>query len=325
MKAAIQRRYGGVEQIEVGELPAPSPGRHEVLVEVRAAAVDRGTCHLMTGLPLVARPFLGFRGPRDPVPGRDVAGVVVALGSDVTTFAVGDSVVGAARGSFAELAVVATKRLANMPASLSFRDAAALPMSGLTALQAVRDAARISEGQRVLVTGASGGVGSFAVQIATALGAEVTAVCSGAKADLVRSLGARHVIDHTRQPIDGSGPFEVILDIAGNRPLAALRRVLTPTGTLVIVGGEGGGRWFGGLHRQLGALALNPFVRHRLTSLASSENARDIEALVKLVERGAVRPAIDRTFTLEETAKAIEYLTEGHARGKVVIVPGAPS
>lgn len=320
MRAAAQRRYGGPEHIEVRELPAPTPGPGEVLVRVRAAAIDRGTWHLMTGLPLVMRPFLGLRGPRTAVIGRDVAGVVEALGCDVTTVAVGAEVIGTARGSLAEWAVVPLSRLAGKPDSLSFAEAATLPVSGLTALQAVR-AARVSEGMRVLVTGASGGVGVHAVQIAKACGATVTAVCSGAKADLVRSLGADQVIDYTREDITRTGPYDAVIDIAGNRPLSALRRELAGAGTLVIVGGEGGGRWFGGIHRQLGAMALSPFVRQRLTALASSENARDLAEVVALVERGALRPVLDRSYALEDAAKAMDHLAAGRARGKVALTP----
>lgn len=320
MKAIIQRGYGGADQVELGYVPEPVAGRGEVLVRVRAAAIDRGTCHLMAGLPLFLRPFFGLRRPRQPILGRDVAGVVEAVGPEVTGVAVGDEVIGTARGSLAELAVVPTTRLARKPASLSFVEAATLPISGLTALQAVRDSGGVTRGHRVLVIGASGGVGGFAVQIAAAYGAEVTGVCSGAKADLVRSLGARHVIDYTRDEVDSlGGDYDVVIDIGGNRSLSLLRSVLTARGTLVLVGVEGGGRWFGSMHRQFGAVLLSPFTRQRLTVLASREVSRDLVELVELVDRGAISPAVDRTYPMSEAAEAIGHLVAGHARGKVAL------
>jgi NADPH:quinone reductase-like Zn-dependent oxidoreductase len=320
MQAVIQRHYGGPEQLELADVPDPTPGRGEVLVRVRAAGIDRGTWHLMRGLPLVVRPAFGLRRPRTPVPGRDVAGTVVAVGEQVTGYALGDEVMGTARGSFAELAVVPTTRLTHKPAELDFAEAAVLPVSGLTALQALRDAGRVRAGQRVLVIGASGGVGTAAVQIARAYGAVVTGVCSGGKADLVRSLGATDVIDHTVDDIDRDGVrFDLIIDIAGNRPIRQLRRSLAPRGTLVMVGGEDGGRWIGGVHRQLAAVLLSPWVRQRLTSVVSAERAADMEALAELVGRGELRPALDRTFALAEAAKALDHLESGHVRGKVAL------
>ncbi len=320
MKAIIQRGYGGPDQVELGDTDDPVAGRGEVLVRVRAAAIDRGTWHLMAGLPLIARPFFGLRRPRQPIVGRDVAGVVEAVGPDVAGIAVGDEVIGTARGSLAELAVVPTARLARKPASLSFTEAATLPISGLTALQAVRDSGRVQPGHRVLVIGASGGVGVFAVQIAAAYGAEVTGVCSAAKTDLVRSLGARDVIDYTRDEIDSlGGEYDVVIDIGGHRPISLLRSVLTARGTLVLVGAEGGGRWLGGMHRQLGAVLVSPFTRQRLTALASREVSRDMVELVEMVDRGELRSAVDRTFPLNDAAKAINHLVAGHVRGKVAL------
>ncbi len=320
MRAVVQHQYGGSEQLELTDLPAPTPKAGEVLVRVRAAGVDRGTWHVMTGLPYLVRPAFGLRGPRQPVPGRDVAGVVEAVGDEVTDFAVGDEVIGTARGGFAELAVVPTSRSARKPAGIGFDAAATLPISGLTALQAVRDSAKVQPGDRVLVIGASGGVGAYAVQIAVAYGAEVTGVASGAKADLVRSLGALDVIDYTREEIDRDGArFDVILDIAGNRPLSLLRRALAPDGTLVIVGGEEGGRWFGGMHRQLAAMALSPFSRQRLTSMISREHGPDMQVLTDLVDKGELRPMLDRTYGLAEAGKAIDHLEQGHVRGKVAL------
>lgn len=320
MKAVIQESYGGADTLELREVPVPSPRRGEVLVRVRAAGIDRGTWHLMAGLPLVMRLGFGLRGPRQPTPGRDLAGIVEAVGEGVTRIAKGDAVYGTGHGSLAEFARAREDRLAAKPVSLSFEQAAAVPVSALTALQALRNAGRVAPGQTVLVIGASGGVGTYAVQLAKAFGAEVTGVCSTTKVDLVRSLGADHVIDYTRSDLDDDArQYDLVLDIAGNRPVARLRRLLTPTGTLVIVGGEGGDRWTGGMQRQLGAVALSPLVRHRLAMLLSRENSADLVTLADLADQGAFRPAIDRTFTLDSAAKAMHHLEAGHARGKVVV------
>ena len=319
MRAVIQQQYGGSERLSVAETTDPVAGPRDVLVRVRAAGVDRGTWHLMTGHPLALRLAFGVRRPKHRVPGRDVSGVVIEVGAQVTAVAVGDEVIGTAAGSFAELAVVPESRVAHKPAGLSFEEAAVLPVSGVTALQAVRDAARVRAGDRVLVIGASGGVGSFAVQIATAYGAEVTGVASGAKADLVRSAGADRVIDYAREAIDDGTRYDVVLDIAGQRPIRELRGLLTDRGTLVVVGGEGGDRWLGGTHRQLVAMALSPFVRQRLTALMSKETADDFAALAELVDQGRVRPVLERTFELHEAAKAIDHVAAGHARGKVAL------
>ena len=321
MRAIHQQRYGGSEELTLTDVTAPVAGPHDVIVSVRAAGVDRGTWHLMTGHPYAIRLAFGLRRPKNPVPGRDVAGVVVEIGEQVTAVAVGDEVIGTADGSFAELAVVPQSRVAHKPVRLSFEEAAILPVSGLTALQAVRDAGRIRSGDRVLIIGASGGVGSYAVQIATAFGAEVTGVASGDKADLVRSLGAIRVIDYTREDLDDGTRYDVVLDIAGLRPIRQLRRLLVDTGTLVIMGGEGGDRWLGGTHRQLAALALSAFVSQRLTALLSRENADDLHALAQLVDQGSVRPALERTYALHEAAKAIDHIASGHARGKVAVIP----
>lgn len=320
MRAVVQRQYGGSDQLRLDEIDSPAPGPHDVLVRVRAAGVDRGTWHLMTGLPYAVRLGFGLRRPKFPVPGRDVAGIVEAIGDEVTCVAVGDAVIGTADGSFAELAVVPDSRVAYAPAGVAMEEAAVLPVSGLAALQAVRKAGRVQAGQQVLVIGASGGVGSYAVQIAAADGAVVTGVSSGAKADLVRRLGATRVIDYTRADIDDDGTrYDVIIDLAGNRPLTRLRRCLTPTGTLVIAGGENGGRWLGGTQRQLAAVALSPFVRHRLTALLSRESGEDLATLSGLVDEGLLRPALERTYALHEAAKAIDHLAAGHVRGKVAL------
>ena len=328
MKAVVQHRYGGVEQLGLAEVEAPEAAVGEVLVRVRAAGIERGTVHLMTGLPLVGRVVLGLRRPRCVVPGRELAGVVEAVGEGVTRFAVGDEVrgvpapvlkSGAGHGSLAELTRAVADGLVAKPAALSFTAAAAVPISASTALQAVRDHGRVQAGQRVLVLGASGGVGSYAVQLATSYGAEVTAVCGPTKLDLVRALGAVEALDYTRG--EPTGEFDVVIDIAGNRPLRQLRDLLTPHGTLVIVGGEGGGRWLGGLGRNLRLKLLAPFAQQRLVAMLASENRTDLETLAQLAGQGAYRPAVERTFPLEESAKAIAHLQEGHARGKVVVLP----
>lgn len=321
MRAIHQHRYGGSDQLALVEAADPTPGPNDVVVRVRAAGVDRGTWHLMAGHPLAVRLAFGWRRPKQPIPGRDVAGIVAEVGPRVRAVDVGDEVIGTADGSFAELAVVPESRVARKPARLSFEEAATLPVSGLTALQAVRDAGRVRPGDRVLVIGASGGVGSYAVQVATAYGADVTGVASGGKADLVRSLGATRVIDYAREDLEDGTRYDLVLDIAGLRPLRLLRRLLTDTGTLVIVGGEGGDRWLGGTHRQLAALALSPFVRQRLTALLSKESADDLEALGQLVDSGRVRPVLERTFALHEAAEAIDHVAAGLARGKVAVAP----
>src|SRR5689334_15013584 len=270
MQAIVQRRYGTVPEkvLRLERIARPHPAVSEVLIQVRAAGLDRGTWHMMAGQPYLMRLALGFRGPRNRVPGLDVAGTVVATGPGVTRFAVGDEVFGIARGSFAEYAVAREAKLARKPAALTFAQAAALAVSGLTALQGLRDAGHLRTGQEVLVIGASGGVGSYAVQLAKVFGAEVTGVGSTAKADLVRAIGADHVIDYTRAGFaDGRERYDLILDIGGNTSLSRLRRALTPRGTLVIAGGEGG-RWTG-MGRQLRALALSPLIRQRLTTFVS--------------------------------------------------------
>jgi len=274
----------------------------------------------MTGLPYAMRlAGFGVRAPKAPNPGRSLAGTVASIGSDVTAFTPGDEIYGTCDGSFAEYARAKVSMLAPKPANLTFEQAAAVPISGSTALQAVRKA-RVQPGQHVLIVGASGGVGTFAVQIAKAFGADVTGVSSTDKIDLVRSLGADHVIDYNREDLTaGEHRYDVIIDTGGNRRLAHLRRVMTRRGTLVIVGGETGGRWLGGFERSLGAVLLSPLVRQKLSMLASTENAADLHALRDLIEAGKLTPAVDRTYPLRETAAAIAYVEHGRARGKVVI------
>ncbi len=321
MRAITQDIYGSTDVLQLREIDPPAAGPGEVLVGVRAAGVDRGVWHLMTGLPYPVRlAGYGVRAPKNPVPGMDLSGVVVAAGPGVTRFRPGDAVLGIGTGTFAEFARAPEGKLVPKPAGMSFEDAAVVAVSGGTALQAVRDHGNVRGGQRVLILGASGGVGTYAVQIAKAYGAEVTGVCSGTKADLVRSLGADHVLDHARDDFaDGRRRYDVILDIGGNPSLSRLRRALTPRGTLVIVGGETGGRWIGGYDRQLRAAALSPFVGQRLRTFVAAERAADMTTLVELIAEGRVRPVVDRRFPLEEAAKAIRYVEDGHARGKVVI------
>lgn len=319
MRAVLQDRYGTAEVLQLGRAPRPAIGDNDVLIQVRAAGLDRGTEHLMTGKPYAVRLALGMSRPRNPIPGRDVAGVVVEVGAAVTRFAVGDEVYGVAPGSFAEYAVARESRLALKPANLSFTQAAVVPVSAATALRALVDIGRVRAGQSVLVIGASGGVGTYAVQLAKAFGAEVTAVCSGAKADLVRSLGADHVIDYAREDFaDGSRRYDLILDIAGNPSLKRLRRALRPRGTAVFVGGEDAGA-FVGMGRQLRGVLLSLFIRQRLALLPTKERGTDYDRLTAMIEAGQVVPSIDRTYPLEEAPRAVRLLEEGHVRGKVAI------
>jgi NADPH:quinone reductase-like Zn-dependent oxidoreductase len=323
MTAIVQEEYGPAPEtvLRLEQIDRPAIGDTEVLVRVHAASVDRGTWHVMAGLPYPIRlAGFGFRRPKSANPGRSLAGTIEAVGSDVAGFEPGDAVFGIGAGSFAEYAGVGTDKLAPKPANLSFEQAAAVPVSGLTALQAVRDHGRVQAGQSVLIVGASGGVGTFTVQLAKAFDAEVTGVCSTAKLDTVRALGADHVIDYTREDFaDGTRRYDTILDIGGNRPLSHLRRALTARGRLVIVGGETNGRWLGGSDRQIRALALSPFVSQKLGTFVASENAADLIVLRDLIEAGKLAPAVDRTYPLSEVPAALRYLLDGHARGKIVI------
>jgi NADPH:quinone reductase-like Zn-dependent oxidoreductase len=322
MQAIVQRGYGSADVWRLDDIERPSIDADEVLVEVRAAGMDRGTWHLMAGLPYAMRVMgFGLRGPKSSVPGLDLAGVVVAVGSDVTRFVPGDEVYGIGTGSFAEFAAAKEAKLGHKPTNLTFEQAAAVPVSGLTALQGLTDSGRLEAGQHVLITGASGGVGTYAVQIAKALGAEVTGVCSTAKMDLVRSIGADHVLDYTRESFAaGDVRYDLILDIAGHTSLKRLRRVLTPKGTAVLVGSETGGRWLGGVDRALRAAILSPLVGQRLAPLMSKED-RGLDHLTELVEAGQVVPAIERTYPLADAAAAMRHLEAGQVRGKLVIVP----
>jgi NADPH:quinone reductase-like Zn-dependent oxidoreductase len=316
-----QDRYGSADVLALGEIPAPEAGDGEVLIRVRAAGVGPDVWHLMTGLPYFVRLMgTGLRRPKGRVPGWDVAGVVEAVGQDVTQFAPGEEIYGTCKGAFAEYACGAAGKLAPKPANLSFEQAAGVPVSGCTALRGLRDTGRVQAGQSVLIVGASGGVGTFAVQLGKHFEAHVTGVCSTAKAELVRSLGADEVIDYTREDFaGGSRRYDLILDTAGRRPLSQLRRALTPRGTLVLVGGEGGGRWTGGFGRMLRAPLLSAAVSQRLRPLPSVERQEDLLYLKEVIEAGRLTPVISRTFPLAEAAKALSDADEGHGRGKTVI------
>lgn len=323
MKAIVQDAYGPADVLKLADIDQPAPAGGEVLVQVRAAGVDPGVWHLMTGVPYLMRVIgFGFRRPKVPVRGLALAGVVAAVGPGVTQFQAGQEVFGVCRsGSFAEYAVARADRLAVKPPGLSFEQAAALPVSGLTALQAVRDQACVQPGQRVLITGAGGGIGTFAVQLVKARGASVTAVCGPAKAGLVRSLGADHVIDYTRQEIDSGGVgYDVIIDLSGSRPLSLLRRALDRRGTLVVTGGDRYDRpALTGMSRTARAPLASMLTRQRLRAFIARENAADYQALAQLAESGSVRPVIDRVYPLASAAEAIARIASGHATGKGII------
>ncbi len=322
MRAAVRERYGSPSEVlRVVDVALPEIGPGEVLVRVRAAGVDRGVWHVVTGLPYPVRlAGYGVRAPKNPVVGSDLAGVVAQVGSDVTRLVAGDEVYGTGEGTFAEYVRAREDHLSLKPATLTFEQAAAVPVSAQTALQAVHDHGRVRPGQQVLVVGASGGVGSYAVQIAKAHGADVTGVAGPAKLDLVRALGADAVLDHTTDALPARR-YDVILDIGGNTPVSRLRKALTRRGTLVIVGGETTGRVLGGIQRQLGATLLSPFVRQRLLTFVCKENSDDLAALRDLIEAGHVRPAVDRVLPLDRAADALRMLLDGSVRGKVVLTP----
>src|SRR5918993_26306 len=321
MKAMVRDAYGPPDVLELRDIDIPEIADDEVLVHVHAAGVGRDVWHVMTGLPYPIRlAGYGLRAPNNPVIGSDMAGVVEAVGKNVRRFQPGGEVFGIGKGSYAEYVCAREDKLAPKPANLTFEQAAVVAISGLPALQGLRDYGRVEPEQKVLVIGASGGVGIFAVQIAKTFGAHVTGVCSTTKVDMVRSIGADHVIDYTRDDFaEGEQRYDLILDIGGNSSLARLRRALAPRGTLIIVGGETDGRWLGGTDRQLRALMLSPFVGQKLGTFVASENHEDMNVLKELIEVGKVTPVIDRTYPLSEVPEAIRYLEEGHARGKVVI------
>lgn len=329
MQAIVQRRYGTAPEdvLRLEQIARPAIKAGEVLIRVRAAGVDRGTWHLMAGQPYLMRIMgFGLRAPKTPVPGWAVAGTVEAVGQDVTGLEPGDEVFGTGQGAFAEYATARASHLVAKPASLTFEQAAAVPGSATTALQALRDHAKLRPGQHVLIIGASGGVGTFAVQLAKAFGAEVTGVSSTAKTDLVRAVGADHVLDYTRQdPVAGPHRYDVIIDIGGNRRLAQLRQALAPRGTLVITGGEDGGRWLGGIGRNFRAQLLSLVVRQKLTAFIARQRRADLMTLRELAGSGAITPAVDRTYPLGQAAAAVRHLAEGRTRGKVVISLDGPN
>ena len=321
MKAIIQKRYGGPETLEYADVPKPSAGSNQVLIRVKAAGLHIGDWHVMTGKPYILRVLgFGLLRPRVTIRGMDVAGVVEEVGAGVTEFRAGDEVFGTCEGAFAEYACASEGNLAPKPANLTFEQAAAVPTSSFAALQALRDRGEIQSGQQVLIVGATGGVGTFAVQMAKALGATVTGVCSRTKMDVVRSLGADRVVDYTAEDFTKSGlRYDLVLDTGGQRSLSDLRRLLTPSGTLVLIGGEGGNRVLGGVSKWIHALLLSPFVRQKLRPLSTVPNGKDLSFVKELIDAGKLMPLIDRTFELSEVPDAFRYLEKGHRRGKVVI------
>jgi NADPH:quinone reductase-like Zn-dependent oxidoreductase len=328
MRAIVADDYGPPEVLRLVDVETPVVGDAQVLVRVHAGSVNPADWHLVRGEPRIARLDFGLRKPNDRIPGCDVAGRVEAVGANVTSVRPGDEVFGSpfghGWGAFAELCLFASEDLLSVkPANLTFEESAAVPLAAMTALQGLRDHGRLAQGQRALVIGASGGVGTFAVQIAKSLGAEVTGVCSGANSDLVRSLGADHVIDYTREdPIGGDRRYELVFQLAGTSSPGACRRALERSGTLVLSSGESPGRWIGPLGRVLKAVVSSPFVSQRLTTFTVKPNRADLEILRELIDAGTVRPVIDRTYPFEEVPDAIRYLETGRARGKVVIAFG---
>jgi NADPH:quinone reductase-like Zn-dependent oxidoreductase len=328
MQAVVQDAYGSADVLELRNIDKPEVTDDGVLLRVQAAGLHRGDWHIMTGLPYLIRivvPSLGLRKPKVPVRGMDVAGRIEAVGAKVTRFQPGDEVFGWCDGSFAEYATTPENQLAAKPANFSFEQAAAVPTSGFAALQGLRDVGQVQAGQKVLIIGAAGAVGSFAVQLAKAFGALVTGVASTTQVELVRSIGADEVLDYTRQDVtDGTRRWDLILDTAGHRTLSQLRRALTPRGTLVIVGSEGRGRWLGGFDRSLRAGVLSRLVSQRLRMLASKPNQHDLQALRELAEAGKLTPVIGQSYPLGEVPEAMRQLKAGNTRGKIVItVPGA--
>jgi NADPH:quinone reductase-like Zn-dependent oxidoreductase len=323
MKAIVQDRYGGPDVLEFSDIDQPMPNDNQVLVQVQAAGLHRGDWHVMTGLPYLIRlvvPDLGLAKPKVPVRGMDLAGRVEAVGPNVTRFQPGDEVFGWADGAFAEYAAAPEDQFAPKPANLSFEQAAAVPTSGFAALQGLRDSGEVQPGQQVLIIGAAGAVGLFAVQLAKTFGAQVTGVAGTTQLDLVRSVGADEVIDYTRDDVtDGTRRWDLILDTAGHHSLSHLRRALTPKGTLVIVGSEGRGRWLGGFDRSLRAPLLARLVGQRLRMLASKPGQQDLQTLRELLEAGQLTPVIDRTYPLGDVPEAMRQMVEGHTLGKLVI------
>jgi NADPH:quinone reductase-like Zn-dependent oxidoreductase len=320
MQAIVQDNYGSGEALELREIERPEVGEHEVLVRVRAAGVNPADWAVMSGLPYIARPVYGLRRPKVGVRGTDVAGHVAAIGSGVTRFKPGDEVFGASTGAYAEYATASEEELALKPANLTFEQAATVPMAGLVALQAIRDHGRVRAGQAVLINGASGGIGTFAIQIAKALGAEVTAVASTGNLELVRSIGADHVIDYTKEDFTANGKrYDVVLDNVSNHPLSRLRQALTATGVLIPNGGNFGNRWFSSAGRLIRARLMFRRGPQAARNFLVSTNHDDLVALKDLIEAGKVTPVMARTYPLSSAAQAIDYVGAGHAQGKVAI------
>jgi NADPH:quinone reductase-like Zn-dependent oxidoreductase len=324
MKAMVNMKYGPPDVLELAEVDKPTPKDDEVLLKVHAASVNPADWHLLRGDPYIARLQLGLRKPKNSVLGCDVAGQVEAVGKNVTTLRPGDGVFGSpfmrGFGAFAERVSVSEDLLAPTPANLSFEQAATVPLAASTALQGLRDHGGIEPGHKVLIIGASGGVGTFAVQIAKSFGAEVTGVCSTRNVDMVRSLGADHIIDYTQEDFTRSGQkYDLIFQLAGTRSPSECRRALTSKGTLVLSSGESNGRWIGPVARIIKALVLSPFVSQKMASFTVTPNKADLQSLKQLIEAGELTPVIDRAYPLAEVPQAIRYLEEGHATGKVVI------
>lgn len=319
MKAIVQDEYGSADVLRLEDVETPVAVRGEVLIRVIAASAFIGDWHVMTGTPYAIRLVSGLRTPKQRVRGQDVAGEIEAVGEEVTAFRPGDEVFGIGSGTFAEYATARPDKIAPKPATLGFEEAATVPTTGCTALQGIRDVGKVRSGERVLVIGAAGGVGSFAVQIAKAFGAHVTGVCSTSKVELVRSIGADEVIDYTREDITGgTRRYDVIFDTAGNRSGSQLRQALTPRGTLVLAGGEGGGRWIG-MGRIVRAKAISPFVGQKMTNFLARPNGKDLVALKELIEAGKIKPVIGSRYSLSQVPAAVAEIGAGHGRGKVVI------
>jgi NADPH:quinone reductase-like Zn-dependent oxidoreductase len=321
MRAVYQRAFGSPELLEVREIPRPVLADDGVLVRVRASSVNPAEWYAVTGRPYVARPAMGLRTPKHAIPGADFAGTVEAVGRQVRRFRPGDEVFGGQAGAFAEyVGVPEGGAIVPKPANLTFEQAAAVPTAAITALQGLRDKGQLQPGQRALINGASGGVGTFAVQIARAFGATVTGVCGTRNVDLVRSLGADHVVDYSREDFTRGGQrYDLLLDVAGSRSWPEYRRVLAPTATLVLVGGPRANRWLGPLGHVVGVLLRSRGARQRVVFFVASFHRQDFEVLAELLATGTVTPVIDRRYELHEVAAAFRYLGDGHARGKVVI------
>jgi NADPH:quinone reductase-like Zn-dependent oxidoreductase len=325
MKAITCSGYGAPHEVlRFTDIDPPTVGDREVLVRVRAASVNPADWHLIRGVPYIARLQIGLRRPGFVVPGCDIAGEIEAVGAGVETLRPGDEVFGCAFahgwGGFAERVAIGEDLVAARPANVSFEQAAAVPLAGMTALQGLRDHGHLESGQRVLVVGASGGVGTFAVQIAHALGAEVTGVCSTRNVDLVRSLGAHDVVDYAAEDFtEGRQRYDLVFQAAGSASPSACRRALTRDGALVSVSGDSRGHWIGPVSRLIGARLLSPFVSQTLTSFTMSSSRQDLETLGELLASSQIQPVIDRTYPLSDVAEALSYLEQGHARGKVVI------